>query len=380
MQTTTVERRRADTGETMPGAAPGEAGDVLVLDGVTKEYDGVVALAPTTFSVQKGEFLTLLGPSGSGKSTLLKLIAGFELPTGGAIRLRSRDISRLSPAERQLGMVFQSYSLFPHLTVAKNIEYGLKRRRWPADRRRARVAEMLAIVKLEHRAGALPSELSGGQQQRVAVARALAYDPDVLLMDEPLGALDRTLRLEMESEIKRIHGELGTTFVYVTHDQSEAMHLSTRIAIMNDSKVVALGEPDELFRNPPNAFTAEFFSDATTVAGQVDAQQRFRFDEGAGAAGAAGQCAAPLGTAPGRYLLGIRPRAARLGAVAGAPVLRGVVKSSMLFGDEVRLAIDCEAVDGLRVIVPARAARVGVGERVEVSVPWEEAILLPAEG
>ncbi|GAA0979219.1 ABC transporter ATP-binding protein [Acrocarpospora macrocephala] len=345
---------------------------VLVLDAVAKSYAGVLALAPTSFAIEKGEFLTLLGPSGSGKSTLLKLIAGFETPTSGAILLRSLDISGLSPAQRQLGMVFQSYSLFPHLTVAKNIEYGLKRRKWSAERRRARVAEMLAIVKLEHRANALPAELSGGQQQRVAVARALAYDPDVLLMDEPLGALDRTLRLEMESEIKRIHGQLGTTFIYVTHDQQEAMHLSTRIAIMNNSQVVALGRPDDLFRNPPNVFTAEFFSDATTVAAEVDDRTRFRFE-----AGGDGSWAAPAGTAPGRYTFGIRPRAARLGIVEGAPVLRGTITSSMLFGDEVRLFIDADVVSGLRVVIPSRANTFAPGDRVDVSIPWEDAILLP---
>lgn len=347
--------------------------DVLVLDAVTKKYGAVQALAPTSFAIKKGEFLTLLGPSGSGKSTLLKLIAGFEIPSSGAIWLRSRDISGLSPAERQLGMVFQSYSLFPHLTVTKNIEYGLKRRRWSAERRRARVAEMLAIVKLEHRANALPSELSGGQQQRVAVARSLAYDPDVLLMDEPLGALDRTLRLEMESEIKRIHGQLGTTFIYVTHDQQEAMHLSTRIAIMNDAQVVALGRPDDLFRNPPNVFTAEFFSDAATVAAEVDAKKRFRFATGDGS------WAAPAGTAPGRYTFGIRPRAARLGCIDGAPVLRGTVSGSMLFGDEVRLLIESNVVSGLRVVIPSRANTFSPGDQVDVSVPWEDAILLPAD-
>ncbi|MTD53223.1 ABC transporter ATP-binding protein [Amycolatopsis pithecellobii] len=346
---------------------------VLVLDGVAKQYGGLPALSPTSLTVQRGEFLTLLGPSGSGKSTLLKLIAGFESPSSGAILLRSRDISGLSPAQRQLGMVFQSYSLFPHLTVAKNIEYGLKRRKWSLPRRRARVAEILAIVKLEHRAEALPAELSGGQQQRVAVARALAYDPDVLLMDEPLGALDRTLRLEMESEIKRIHGELGTTFIYVTHDQQEAMHLSTRIAIMNNSRVVALGTPDDLFRNPPNAFTAEFFSDATTVPAEIDSEKRFRWENGTG------YWEAPAGMSPGRYTLGIRPRAARWGIVEGAPALRGKVRSSMLFGDEVRVLIDSDTVTGLRVIVPARATGFSPGEHVDVSIPWEDAILLPRE-
>lgn len=346
---------------------------VLVLDGVAKQYGGLSALAPTSLAIERGEFLTLLGPSGSGKSTLLKLIAGFEAPSSGAIWLRSQDISGLSPAQRQLGMVFQSYSLFPHLSVAKNIEYGLKRRNWPAARRQARVAEMLEIVKLEHRADALPAELSGGQQQRVAVARSLAYDPDVLLMDEPLGALDRTLRLEMESEIKRIHGELGTTFVYVTHDQQEAMHLSTRIAIMYNSQVVALGKPDDLFRRPPNTFTAEFFSDATTVAAEVDAQHRFRFENGTE------QWEAPAGTSQGRYMLGIRPRAARLGVVDGAPVLRGIVRGWMLFGDEVRLLIDSDTVTGLRVIVPTHAGSILAGDRVDVSIPWDEAILLPTD-
>lgn len=347
---------------------------VLVLDEVAKRYGALTALAPTSFAIERGEFLTLLGPSGSGKSTLLKLIAGFEAPTSGAIWLRSRDISRLSPAQRELGMVFQSYSLFPNLTVAQNIEYGLKRRKWAADRRRDRVAHMLAIVKLEHRADALPAELSGGQQQRVAVARSLAYDPDVLLMDEPLGALDRTLRLEMESEIKRIHSELGTTFVYVTHDQQEAMHLSTRIAIMNNSEVIALGEPDDLFRNPPNSFTAEFFSDATMVAGRIDHNGRFSFAQGDTAWGD------PTRRSSGLYLFGIRPRAAKVGVIDGAPVLQGIVRSSMLFGDETRLIIDSDAVSALRVVVPTRGRRFSAGQHVDISIPWDDAILLPQTG
>ncbi len=207
---------------------------MLDIQGLSKSYGETPALQEVSLQVRQGELLTLLGPSGSGKTTLLKVIAGFEAPTAGKVLLRGRDISRLSPARRGVGMVFQHYALFPHMTVAQNVGYGLKLRRVGRAERGRRVGEMLELLHLDGLEGRYPRQLSGGQQQRVALGRALAYDPEVILMDEPLGALDRALRLEMEEQIRGIHRELGATIVYVTHDQQEALALSDRIAIMRD--------------------------------------------------------------------------------------------------------------------------------------------------
>ena len=213
--------------------------------------------------------MALLGPSGSGKTTMLRLLAGFELPTSGEIVIAGSNVSGLAPSERNIGMVFQHYALFPHMSVARNIEYGLRMRGWDTSRRRTRVSELLAMIKLEHVGERLPHQLSGGQQQRVAIARALAYSPSILLMDEPLGALDRALRIEMAEEIRRIHRTLGATFIYVTHDRDEAMTLADRVLVMHQGKIDADGKPQQLFERPQSAFVAEFFSGMNVIAGTV---------------------------------------------------------------------------------------------------------------
>lgn len=231
----------------------------LRLQSVVKRYGSATVVDAVSVDIRRGEFLTVLGPSGSGKTTILKMIAGFTDVTSGAIMLGGRDVSRMAPAERGIGMVFQNYALFPHLTVSGNVEYGLKMRGWARQARRRRAAEMLELVGLAGKAAFLPRQLSGGQQQRVALARAIAFGPQLLLMDEPLGALDRELRVRMAGELRRLHAELGTTVVYVTHDREEALTLSDRIAIMRDGRVEALGPPDELFSQPASSFTATFF-------------------------------------------------------------------------------------------------------------------------
>jgi putative spermidine/putrescine transport system ATP-binding protein len=239
--------------------APSSRGARVVFRSLTKRFGNVTAVDAVDLTVERGEFLTILGPSGSGKTTLLKLLAGFETPTSGEIELEGRDVARMPPAERNIGMVFQHYALFPHMTVGDNIAYGLKMRGWPKERRQRRVEQMLQLVRLEGMAERLPKQLSGGQQQRVALARALAFGPQVLLMDEPLGALDKALRLEMGEEIRRIHRETGTTVIYVTHDQEEAMVLSDRVAIMRQGTIVAHGTPQSLYLDPPTEFVATFF-------------------------------------------------------------------------------------------------------------------------
>jgi putative spermidine/putrescine transport system ATP-binding protein len=233
---------------------------LLQLQTLTKRYGSVAALRNLDLSVNEGELIALLGPSGSGKSTVLSLIAGFVVPTSGRIWLKGRDISGLAPGQRELGVVLQHYALFPHMSVEENISYPLKLRGWDRARKRKRVSEMLDLVKLSGFEKRNPRELSGGQQQRVALARALGFGPRLLLMDEPFGALDRETRVEMQAEIRRLHRELGTTILFVTHDREEALTLADKIAILRSGQLVCAGTPSELFLTPPTAFVARFFS------------------------------------------------------------------------------------------------------------------------
>ncbi len=247
------------------GNAPDKIEYSLQLIGMVKRYGEVEAVRGVDLCVRRGEFLTVLGPSGSGKTTILRLIAGFVQPSEGQILLDGQDVSHMTPAERGIGMVFQHYALFPHMSVADNISYGLKMRGWPKDRREKRVREMVELVRLTGMEKRLPRNLSGGQQQRVALARALAFGPALLLMDEPLGALDRELRIQMASELRRIHAELGMTVVYVTHDREEALTLSDRIAIMHLGLLDAVDTPPNLYAEPPSRFVASFFAGHNVV-------------------------------------------------------------------------------------------------------------------
>ena len=215
--------------------------------GISKSYGKVEAVKPLDLDVLKGDFLAILGPSGCGKTTLLRMIGGFVEPTTGRILVEGADVTRLPPEARPTNMVFQGYGLFPHMNVRQNIAYGLKLKRLPADKINEQVARMLALVRLESLSERMSSELSGGQQQRVAVARALVMEPPVLLLDEPFAALDLKLRQAMQDELRRIHREVGGTFVFVTHDQTEALALANRIAVMNDGRLEQIGTPEEMY-------------------------------------------------------------------------------------------------------------------------------------
>ncbi|WP_342358707.1 ABC transporter ATP-binding protein [Terrarubrum flagellatum] len=230
----------------------------LKVEQITKRYHNVVALKPATFSMRDGEFLTLLGPSGSGKTTLLSLIAGLTEPTAGDIWIDGRRVTHESSAKRGLGMVFQSYALFPHLSIYENVAFPLRMRKMPRAEIDAAVRRVLDLVHLPHVAERLPRELSGGQQQRIALARCIVYEPSIILMDEPLGALDKNLREHMQAEIKRLHVELGITILYVTHDQEEALSMSDRICLMNNAHVEQIGTPAELYFKPASVFAAGF--------------------------------------------------------------------------------------------------------------------------
>lgn len=238
-------------------------GTQIRLDRVTKDYGlATPAVDDISLTIEPGEFMTLLGPSGSGKTTTLNLIAGFESLSAGTIALNGADVGKLPPHRRDLGMLFQNYALFPHMTVAQNVAYPLRERRMPKDVIRDKVREVLELVQLTGRDDNYPTQLSGGQQQRVALARAIVFDPKALLLDEPLGALDRNLRGALQAEIRRIHREVGSTFVFVTHDQEEAMNLSDRIALFNTGRIEQVGTPEELYRAPETLFTARFLGDS----------------------------------------------------------------------------------------------------------------------
>ena len=241
------------------------------LEAMTKRYGRVVALADVDLEVSGGEFLTLLGPSGSGKTTLLNLIAGMVTPTEGRIWIDGRDATRVPPNERGLGMVFQNYALMPHMTVFENIAFPLRVRKIARNEIRRKVAEALDLVRLPDVARRKPGELSGGQQQRIAIARCMVYNPSIILMDEPLGALDKKLREEMQLELKRLHTQLGITVVYVTHDQEEALTMSDRIVLLNLGRIEQMGTPNELYFQPRTLFAAEFLGDSNILDGRVEA-------------------------------------------------------------------------------------------------------------
>ena len=239
-------------------------------DKVDKSYDGkVLVVKDLNLDIAEGEFITMLGPSGSGKTTCLMMLAGFETPTNGEIYLDSNPISNIPPHKRGIGMVFQNYALFPHMTVFENLAFPLKVRKFSKEDIDKKVDKALSMVSLSGFENRMPGQLSGGQQQRVAVARALVFDPQVVLMDEPLGALDKNLRESMQYEIKHIHESIGVTVVYVTHDQGEALTMSNRIAVFNDGKVQQLSSPDKLYEEPVNSFVAEFIGENNTFNGEV---------------------------------------------------------------------------------------------------------------
>ncbi|MEO1397806.1 MAG: ABC transporter ATP-binding protein, partial [Pseudomonadota bacterium] len=249
----------------------GSGSDAYVrFENVQKSYDGeTLVVKDLNIDIPEGEFLTMLGPSGSGKTTSLMMLAGFEPATNGEIFLDGKSINNVPPNKRGIGMVFQNYALFPHMTVAENLAFPLRVRGMGKVEIETKVARALAMVELHEMGGRRPAQLSGGQQQRVAVARALVFDPSLILMDEPLGALDKQLREQMQYEIKHIHENLGVTVVYVTHDQAEALTMSDRIAVFNDGIIQQLSSPSDLYENPQNSFVAQFIGENNRLQGRV---------------------------------------------------------------------------------------------------------------
>jgi len=321
--------------------------------GVQKTYDGVqLVVRALNLDIQRGEFLSLLGPSGSGKTTTLMMLAGFESPTAGDILLDGAPITSTPPHKRNFGMVFQNYALFPHLSVGQNVAYPLTVRKVSKDDQAKRVAKALDMVRLVGMADRLPSQLSGGQQQRVALARALVFNPQLVLMDEPLGALDKQLREHMQIELKELHQQLGVTFVYVTHDQSEALTMSDRVAVFNEGVIQQLADVSSLYETPSNRFVAGFVGDSTVLVGKLEIR--------------AGSAALVL--PDGQRLAGVNVNAAADGARAEAcvrperivlhpasstptgQVLRATVSRAIYHGDHLRLMCDVGAGQSLATV------------------------------
>jgi spermidine/putrescine transport system ATP-binding protein len=333
------------------------------LENVVKRFDDVVAVDGITLEVPSGSFFALLGPSGCGKTTTLRMIGGFEEPDEGAIFLGERDVVGLPPYRRDVNTVFQSYALFPHLSVFENVAFGLRRRRVDGKQLRGRVEEMLRLVGLEGTGGRKPRQLSGGQQQRVALARALVNRPQVLLLDEPLGALDLKLRKQMQLELKQIQHELGLTFVHVTHDQEEAMTMADAIAVMDGGRIEQLGPPSELYERPATAFVAGFLGVSNLLPGTVTAPDLVRLDTGE-------QLRAEVGDRTGRVAVGIRPEKIRLGSAAeGENSLAGTVRETAYVGVATQYVVDTRA-GTLMVYVQNDASAPSLSPGTETTLRW----------
>jgi spermidine/putrescine transport system ATP-binding protein len=317
----------------------------IELVGVGKRFGDVVAVDHISLSVAGGEFLTLLGPSGCGKTTTLRMIGGFELPTNGSLRIHGEEMGNRPPYRRPVNTVFQNYALFPHLTVGENIAYGLQMARVPRAERKRRVGEALEMVRLPHVEKRKPSELSGGQQQRVALARALVNRPEVLLLDEPLGALDLKLRKAMQIELKRLNREVGATFIYVTHDQEEALTMSDRIAVMSEGRILQIGTPDEIYERPCNRFVADFIGQTNFLNGSVVAVDGGIAIVDLGGAGHV-RGSIPAGVHPaGAAVVAVRPERVALAAdaesatTAGWNRLSGTVESVLYLGTHSQITV-----------------------------------------
>jgi spermidine/putrescine transport system ATP-binding protein len=348
------------------------------LDRITKRFDDVVAVDAISCEIERGSFFALLGPSGCGKTTTLRMIGGFEEPTEGAIYLADRPVTGLPPYKRDVNTVFQSYALFPHLSVFENVAFGLRRRSIRGDTLRGRVREMLRIVGLEGLENRKPRQLSGGQQQRVALARALVNRPQVLLLDEPLGALDLKLRKQMQLELKAIQHDVEITFVHVTHDQEEAMTMADKIAVMNGGKIEQLGTPDDLYEHPRTAFVAGFLGVSNLLVGTVAGETVVRLDRGT----EVHVTREALGGRTGQVAVGIRPEKIQLGE-GQENQLAGMVRERAYIGVATQYVVETSCGNLTVYAQNIHRGIVGpsVGERLTLSWSPESTFVVdPTEG
>ena len=351
------------------GSAP-RPGASVRLDGIAKSYGPHQALTALDLDIAAGEFITFLGPSGSGKTTTLMLVAGFERPSAGEIFIDAKPVAALPPYRRNIGVVFQSYALFPHLTVAENVGFALKQRGIGRTERREQVARMLDLVQLRGYEGRYPQQLSGGQQQRVAIARAIVFNPRVLLMDEPLSALDKQLRENLQLEIKRLHAQLGITFIYVTHDQREALVMSDRVAVMNEGRLEQIAPPEELYGAPSNRFVASFVGEANFFAVRDVA----RSADGLLLHTEAGQVQAPAQPCAPESLCMVRPEwmtVASAGTAApGCNMLAATVRETVFMGEMTRYVLQTESGASLTVKQPHRPGDAALATGDAAVVSW----------
>jgi len=341
---------------------------------IQKSYDGeTLVVKNLNLDVAKGEFLTMLGPSGSGKTTCLMMLAGFEPATHGEIFLNEVPINRVPPHKRGIGMVFQNYALFPHMTVAENLAFPLEVRNMDKSQREERVKRALDMVQLGAFGDRRPAQLSGGQQQRVAVARSLVFDPDLVLMDEPLGALDKNLREQMQYEIKHIHENLGLTVVYVTHDQSEALTMSSRIAVFDDGIIQQCAPPEVLYEQPENAFCANFIGENNRLLGTVTedngATVKVKIDNDAGTVVANKINVAGVGV---RSTLSLRPERVTVNPEPGEVpnIFSGIAEELIYLGDHIRTRFTVCGHDDFIVKIPNSAAHAHLSQGDTVNIGW----------
>ena len=369
------------------GAAGGTIDDAFVrFADVQKSYDGVdLVVKSLNLDIAKGEFLTMLGPSGSGKTTCLMMLAGFEPATYGEIFLDGEPINNVPPHKRNIGMVFQNYALFPHMTVAENLAFPLNVRRVGKAEVRERVRRALDMVQLGAFGGRRPAQLSGGQQQRVAVARALVFDPKLVLMDEPLGALDKQLREQMQYEIKHIHENLAVTVVYVTHDQSEALTMSNRIAVFNDGVIQQLAAPADLYERPDNSFVAQFIGENNKLTGTLAAKNGEACDVALDTGEVVKALAVNAGAVGERTMLSLRPERVMVNPTEGIcdTTVPGRVEELIYLGDHIRTRIAVCGRDDFIVKVPNSAEHAGLTPGNDVTLGWRlencRALDMPAD-
>lgn len=349
---------------------------------VDKSYDGRnLVVDNLNLTISQGEFLTMLGPSGSGKTTSLMMLAGFEAPSGGHIHVAGRSLDTVPPHRRNIGMVFQNYALFPHMTVAENLDYPLRIRKIAKAERNERVRKVLDVVQMRTFAERKPAQLSGGQQQRIALARAIVFEPDVVLMDEPLGALDKNLREHLQLEIKHLHERLGITVVYVTHDQSEALTMSDRVAVFNAGKIEQLATPAELYERPATPFVAGFIGENNRLAGEISGRDGEDYTVQTDTGHRMVVYSSFQFSERQRVIVSVRPERVKIDE--GAACLNtfgGTVEEVIYLGDHKRVHVKVNKTSTLVAKVPNAGTNIDITPSQVVSLGWNstDAVLIPA--